>query len=251
VTITQPAQDAVYALGEEVEIRVNASDPDPEGSVLAVDYFNEGYKLTLTPVTNAPEFAIGYTPPTWGDFRLTATGYDDDDTPSFPSNPRLIHILPPIYLEALPASPTSIELNWTTVPNTSTSFRLERRVQGGTANTIGNPPPGPGSYLDGGLAVGTSFYRMTGLDRSNAETALSIEVEAMVYGDAQSDGDGIPDWWEVRYDLDPLTADGNLDSDNDTVSNLIEYLQGRNPRKGAIPGSAQNVDLEVFTLLGP
>jgi hypothetical protein len=43
-----------------------------------------------------------------------------------------------------------------------------------------------------------------------------------------SDGDGIPDEWELSHGLDPrLAADGALDSDGDGLSNLTEYLLGR------------------------
>jgi hypothetical protein len=46
-----------------------------------------------------------------------------------------------------------------------------------------------------------------------------------------SDGDGIPDWWETLYGLDPHNRlDGNLDSDGDGRNNLQEYLSGTDPR---------------------
>ena len=44
------------------------------------------------------------------------------------------------------------------------------------------------------------------------------------------DGDGIPDEWETIHGLDPQDAgDGSLDSDRDGLSNLVEYLLGRDP----------------------
>jgi hypothetical protein len=55
-----------------------------------------------------------------------------------------------------------------------------------------------------------------------------------------SDGDGMPDGWEVRYGLDPLDPnDASGDLDGDGVSNLDEYRLGRNP--------ADPIDLTVFT----
>lgn len=45
--------------------------------------------------------------------------------------------------------------------------------------------------------------------------------------DEDDDGDGIPDTWELKYPnyLDPKdSSDASLDSDNDTFSNLDEYL---------------------------
>ena len=54
-----------------------------------------------------------------------------------------------------------------------------------------------------------------------------------------SDGDGIPDWWEDRYGLhkdDP--ADATLDADGDGFSNLYEYQHHTDPNdyyNGALP----------------
>ena len=46
-----------------------------------------------------------------------------------------------------------------------------------------------------------------------------------------SDGDGMPDWWERSYALNPADpADARLDSDEDGQSNLQEFLAGTNPR---------------------
>ncbi len=45
-----------------------------------------------------------------------------------------------------------------------------------------------------------------------------------------SDGDGITDAWETQYGLNPNNAnDAALDPDNDTTSNLAEFVAGTNP----------------------
>ena len=47
---------------------------------------------------------------------------------------------------------------------------------------------------------------------------------------ADSDGDGMPDEWERKYDLNPQDpADAELDSDEDGFTNLQEYADGTNP----------------------
>lgn len=46
-----------------------------------------------------------------------------------------------------------------------------------------------------------------------------------------SDSDGIPDFWELDFDLDPLNPlDALLDFDDDLLTNLQEFLNGNNPR---------------------
>ena len=48
--------------------------------------------------------------------------------------------------------------------------------------------------------------------------------------DADSDGDGLPDAWELAYGLDPYDpADAIQDSDEDGLSNLAEFRAGTNP----------------------
>ncbi len=45
-----------------------------------------------------------------------------------------------------------------------------------------------------------------------------------------TDGDGMPDDWEVRYSLDPRVNDASLDPDGDGITNLDEYTQDSHPR---------------------
>lgn len=44
-----------------------------------------------------------------------------------------------------------------------------------------------------------------------------------------TDKDGLPDWWERLYGLNPTVADAHLDSDGDGRTNLEEYNAGTNP----------------------
>jgi hypothetical protein len=45
-----------------------------------------------------------------------------------------------------------------------------------------------------------------------------------------SDGDGIPDWWEVAHGLNPHLVDAAADPDGDGRSNLAEYNAGTDPQ---------------------
>lgn len=58
---------------------------------------------------------------------------------------------------------------------------------------------------------------------------MDLEVPLVA---ADSDGDGMPDWWEALYGFDLQNpADAALDSDGDGISNLQEYLAGTDPRR--------------------
>ena len=55
-------------------------------------------------------------------------------------------------------------------------------------------------------------------------------VEAGVPTDM--DGDGMPNWWELLYGLDPIDpSDAALDYDGDTLTNLVEFQHLTNPLK--------------------
>jgi hypothetical protein len=56
-----------------------------------------------------------------------------------------------------------------------------------------------------------------------------------------SDGDGIPDWWELAHGLNPFDpTDALLDLDDDGMNNLDEYLAGTDPRN---PNSVLHLQL--------
>jgi parallel beta-helix repeat protein len=44
-----------------------------------------------------------------------------------------------------------------------------------------------------------------------------------------TDGDGMPDGWEVQYGLNPSVDDANSDLDGDGFTNIIEYNRGTDP----------------------
>ncbi|MCL4299809.1 MAG: hypothetical protein KJ077_29005 [Anaerolineae bacterium] len=66
-----------------------------------------------------------------------------------------------------------------------------------------------------------------------------------------TDGDGLPDGWEIGYQLDPLDNTGEHgasgDPDNDTLTNLVEYQRGTNPRSPDTDsdGIPDNIDPRV------
>ncbi|MHA1224984.1 MAG: binary toxin-like calcium binding domain-containing protein, partial [Candidatus Heimdallarchaeaceae archaeon] len=44
-----------------------------------------------------------------------------------------------------------------------------------------------------------------------------------------TEGDGMPDGWEIEYGLNPLVNDSMEDPDNDGLTNIQEFFYGTNP----------------------
>lgn len=59
---------------------------------------------------------------------------------------------------------------------------------------------------------------------TQAEDAVAIYLPA----DQDTDGDGLPDWWEYRY-FASLSQTGTDNPDGDTFDNATEYANGQNP----------------------
>lgn len=68
-------------------------------------------------------------------------------------------------------------------------------------------------------------------------------------GSGDSDGDGLPDAWELQY-FGNLLQGPNDDPDGDGSSNLLEYLQGRNPTVGVVDPSSL-INLKVYSPFEP
>lgn len=106
---------------------------------------------------------------------------------------------------------------------------------------------GDGLDSDQELQLGTSDN-----DSDSDDDGLSDYAEVFTYGtnplQVDSDGDGMPDGWEIQYfGNQSQTAAGDYDGDG--VNNLTEYLQGRDPTKGAVPDTNGQINLRVFTVL--
>lgn len=100
---------------------------------------------------------------------------------------------------------------------------------------------GPITFSMAGDKVFTAT--VTGKNASSSGYGLAFDyIELQPFND--SDGDGMPDAWEIANGLDPDNpADASRDTDGDGVTNLQEYLAGTSPNPGY--GSAGTVTIST------
>lgn len=94
-------------------------------------------------------------------------------------------------------------------------------------------PAGLAVNPDGSLLVAN--MNLARVDRF-ATNSLPPPQNCTVNGQIDTDCDGLPDWWELKYGLNPNWAgDALLDPDHDGLTNLQEFKLGTNPLLANLP----------------
>lgn len=78
------------------------------------------------------------------------------------------------------------------------------------------------------LPGGTNTLAVSGV-KDLYNNAMSSQQMNFLYGAADTDSDGLPDWWEQQYFSNPTNAVPSVDSDQDGLSNWQEYIAGTDP----------------------
>ena len=76
--------------------------------------------------------------------------------------------------------------------------------------------------------------------------AIGIHAVQIIDLDLDADASGIPDWYEMKYGLEPGSAAlAAADSDGDGLTNLQEYQHGTDPHKADTDGDGLSDGMEV------
>lgn len=145
-------------------------------------------------------------------------------------------ISPPssLTVESLPSG-ADLRLAWNApvVPAdagvTLLRLAIEQQTDGGAFFLATNLPPASTAVVFPLPATGTtnSFRVAAVTDLCNSDYSNIARLVTV----RDSDGDGLPDNFEIAYGLDPQSpADANIDSDSDGQTNLEEFRSGTNPR---------------------
>ena len=91
---------------------------------------------------------------------------------------------------------------------------------------------GRGEYLERELSAGDHLITVSAVVNEQVVVSKELRVKVLEHEEdldlsLDSDGDHMPDWWEMEYGLDPLdSGDAQDDPDGDGFTNLEEYVKG-------------------------
>ena len=94
--------------------------------------------------------------------------------------------------------------------------------------TYANQAPWPPGANGGGLSL--QRIDTAGYENDPSNWAAAAPTPGQRFTAADTDGDSLPDWWEIANGTNPLLLDATGDPDGDGFTNWQEYLAGTDPR---------------------
>ena len=86
---------------------------------------------------------------------------------------------------------------------------------------------------------------------ANGSAWFDVGAHEYIYAGADTDGDGMPDEWEIPNGLAPLADDAAEDPDGDGLSNLQEFQHGTHPWLADTDGDGQVDGIETIAGTDP
>lgn len=134
-----------------------------------------------------------------------------------------------------------------TIPGTDTTGEVRRfyaNLKPGDIVDLALTPQGVNDRNDGSDGSRNWFWIDTRLPREPRQPNGTLFIPA---GSPDSDGDGLPDFWEHIYAPDLTTLNGTGDNDGDGLSNAAEFARDSNPLVADTDGDGLSDSAETGT----